>query len=116
MEMTIALASTPRPDVVRHDVFGNLLQTVFAGDEVVLAGELPLQLGLLVVVQDRRFHNLGDVLAEVLVHQLEFGDAVLVVERDGVAVIDGLLEVVDRRRNRRRPASSVPPRPSAAFR
>ena len=32
---------------------------------------------------------------EVLVRELEFGDAVLVIERNGVPVIDGLLEVVD---------------------
>ena len=55
---------------------------------------------------------------------MEFWDAVLVVERDGVAVIHRLLEVVDARRSRRRPRlvrsspaiSGVPVKPmKAAF-
>ena len=40
--------------------------------------------------------DLGDVLREILVDKLEFGDAVFVVERNGVPVINRLLEVVDR--------------------
>ncbi len=78
-----------------HKVFGNLLQTVIASDEMVLTGELPLQLCLLVVTQVGGVNNFGDVLGKVLIHELEFGDAVLVIERDGVAIINRLLEVVD---------------------
>ena len=38
----------------------------------------------------------GDVVRQVLVGQLEFGDAVLVVERNGVSIVHRFLEVVDR--------------------
>ena len=53
-----------------------------------------LALGLLVelgLLQQR-----VQLVGEVLVDQLQLGDAVLVVERDRRAVLDGIAEVVDR--------------------
>jgi hypothetical protein len=57
--------------------------------------ELPLQLGAPGPRPVRLFQQALHVLVEVLVDQLQFGDAVLVVERDGGAVLHRLLEVVD---------------------
>ena len=51
MQTTIALPWKPRPSEVRDEVLGDRLQPVVAGDEVVLAGELALQLLLLRLVQ-----------------------------------------------------------------
>ncbi len=95
MQTTMALPWKPAPHEVRHEVLGDRLQPVVAGDQVVLAGELPLQLLLLLLVQFGRFQQVLHVLVEVLVGQLQLGDAVLVEERHGRAVVDRLLEVVD---------------------
>ena len=45
------LAGLAAADEVGDEVFGDRLQAVVAGDEVILAGELALQLALLVVVE-----------------------------------------------------------------
>ncbi len=78
-----------------HQVLGDGLQALLAGDQVVLAGELALQLGLLGLVQLGRFQQPLHVLVEMFVGKLKFGDAVFVVERHGGPVFDGLGEIVD---------------------
>ena len=89
------LALKAPPGEMRHHVLGHRLQPVVAGDQVVLAGELPLQFLLLRLVQFRLFQQALHVLVEVFVDQLQFGDAVLVVERHRRAVGHRLLEIVD---------------------
>ena len=56
------------------------------------ADELPLG----VVVELGLLEQLGQLLVEALVDELQLGDPVLVVERDGRAVLDRVAEVVDR--------------------
>ena len=51
---------------------------------------------LLSVVQRGGLEEFFELVVEVVVGELEFGDAVLVVERDGGAIRDGVPEVVDR--------------------
>ena len=89
------LALVAAPHEVRDDVRGDLVQPVVAGDQVVLAGELALQLLLLLLVQFGVLEQLLHVVVQVLVGELQFGDAVLVVQRDRRAVLDRLPEVVD---------------------
>ena len=100
----------------RDDVLGDRLQPVVAGDQVVLAGELALQLLLLRLVQLGLSSSVLQVVVEVLVGQLQLGDAVLVVERDRGAVLDRLAEVVDADVVAEDLAGSAPRRPSAACR
>ena len=80
---------------MRDDVFGNLVEAFFSRDEVVFSGELTLQLGLLILIQFGLVDDRRDVVGQVLIGQLEFRDSILVVERNRVAVIYRLLEVVD---------------------
>ena len=89
------LARLATGEEVGDEILGDLLQPLIAGDEVILAGELALQLALLVVVEIGGRDQPLDVGVEGGVGELQFGDAVLVVERDGGAVFDGLAEVVD---------------------
>ena len=56
------------------------------------AGELAFG----VLVEFGLLEDLAEFVGEVLVDDLELGDPVLVVERDGGAVLDGVTEVVDR--------------------
>ena len=71
------------------------LQPVVAGEDVVLPAQLPFELRFLFGVEFRRLDEVVDVLVQVRVHQLQLRRAVLVEERHGRAVLDGLLEVVD---------------------
>ena len=48
-----------------------------------------------VLVEFGLLQQLGQLVGEVFVDDLQLGDAVLVVERDGGAVLDGVAEVVD---------------------
>ena len=80
---------------VRGDVRRDRVQPVGAGDQVVLAGELALQPGLLRLVQLGVFQHGRHVGVEVGVGQLQLGDAVFVVERHRGLVVHRLLEVVD---------------------
>ena len=89
------LALVAAREEVGHDVLGDDFEPVVAGDEVVFAAEVALQPPLLGFVQLGGFEDALDVLVEVLVGDLQLGDAVLVVERDGRAVLDRLAEVVD---------------------
>jgi hypothetical protein len=80
---------------VQDDVFGYLLQAVVARNQVVLAGELALQLGFLGLVQLSLFQQALHVSIEVLVDELQLRDAVLVVQRDGGVVFHRLGKVID---------------------
>jgi len=80
---------------VIDDVFSDRLQSIVAGDEVVLARELTLELTLLLGIELGVFQQPLDVLVQVLIGELKLGDPVLVVEGDSGAVVDRLLEVVD---------------------
>lgn len=62
---------------------------------MVLARELPIQLPLLLLVQVSVVEQLRHVLVQILVGELQLGDAVLVVQWDCRAIFDGLAEVVD---------------------
>ncbi len=79
---------------MRHQVAGDGLQPVFAGDDVVLAAELTFQLLLLRLVQLGRFQQRLQVAVQLLVGELHLGDAVLVVQRHRRAVFDRAGEVV----------------------
>jgi hypothetical protein len=80
---------------VVDDVFGDGVEAVIAGDEVVaLAEDLP-QFIFLIVVERGVFDGLIDFLVEVGFGDLEFRRAVLVEERHGGPVFDGLPEVIN---------------------
>ncbi len=81
---------------VLHDVLGDRLQPVVAGDQVVLAGELALQLaspGPRPARRPRAGRSMSSLRSGLV--SCSSGDAVLVVQRHGGAVVDRLLEVVD---------------------
>ncbi len=90
------LALVAPADEVLHQILGDGFQAVITGDQVVLTGEDPLDLLLLILVQLGIFQKPGQILVEVLVDQLQLGDTVLVVERHRGPISDGLPEVVDR--------------------
>ena len=92
-EHGLALIATTQE--VLHQILSDLLQSILSGDQVVLAGELPLQLALLILVQLRLFQQTLHVGVEVLVGQLQLRDATFVEQRNRCAIVDGLLEVVD---------------------
>ena len=80
----LALKATPRE--MLHQVFGHRLQTGIACDQVVFAGKFALKLLLLGLVQFRLFQQALHVRVEAGVDQLQFRDAVFVVERHRRAV------------------------------
>ena len=77
------------------NISGHGLQPVVASDQVVLAGELPLQLLLLLLVQFRLLEQLFHVFVQLLVGELQLRDPVLVVEGHRGPVFHGLTEVID---------------------
>ncbi len=79
-----------------HDVLRHRVEAIVAGDEVVLARQLLLQPRLLLGIELRALDQVVDLLVQVRVDELQLGRAVLVVERHRGAVLDRLLEVVDR--------------------
>ena len=79
-----------------HDVARHRLQTVVPRDQVVLTAQLAFEPGFLLRVEGRVFHQRVDFVVEVRVHQLQLWCAVLVEERHSGAVLNRLLEVVDR--------------------
>ena len=89
------LAAIAAAGEVRHHILGDGLQPILAGDDVVLAAELALQLFLLRLVQLGGFEQRLQVAVQLLVGELHLGDAVLVVQRHRGAVLDGAGEVVD---------------------
>ena len=87
----------PAADEVRDEVARDRPQPLGPGDAACTPGAKrrdELALGLLVELG--RLQQLGQLVGEVLVDELQLGDAVLVVERDGRAVLDRVAEVVDR--------------------
>ena len=63
------------------NILGYLFQPVIPGNEVILPGELPLQLLLLLLVKLSLFQNAVHPLLEgLLVFQLKLRDTVFVVE------------------------------------
>ena len=89
------LADEAASEEMPHDVLGDRLQPVVAGEDVVLPAQLPFELRFLFGVEFRRLDEVVDVLVQVRVHELQLRRAVLVEERHGRAVLDRLLEVVD---------------------
>ena len=79
-----------------HDVLRHGFQPVVAGDQMVLPAEYLLQLGLLLRIEIGVLDHSVNVFVEVGIDELQFRRAVLVEQRHGSAVLDGLLEVVDR--------------------
>ena len=91
-----ALPQMPPAHEMLDQIAGNRLQPVLAGNQMVFPGERPLQLLLLRLVQFGLYQQRFHVLVQVLVRQLQLGNAVLVVERHRRPVVYALLEVVDR--------------------
>ena len=96
--------------------FGDRVQAVVAGDQLVLLPEGTGELALLRLVEVGLLHDRHQVVAEGRVRDLQLRDPVLEVQRHRGVVGDGSGEVVDRRRSRRRPRGSAPRPRSAAFR
>ena len=90
------LAEEAAADEVAHEIGGDPPQPLGPGDELVLGREAPRERPLLRLVELGLFEDLGELLVEGLVDDLQLGDAVLVVERDGRAVVDRVAEVVGR--------------------
>ena len=88
------LAPVAAPGEMRHQVLGNRVQPVFAGDDVVLAAKLALQLFLLIFVQLGGFQQGFQILIQVVIGELYLGDAVLVIQRHGGAVFNRAGKVV----------------------
>ena len=78
-----------------HQVLGDLLQSVVTSNQVVFSGKLLFQLLLLLLVEFSLLDQVLQVVLEILICQLQFGNAVLVKEGNGRPVLDGLAEVVD---------------------
>jgi len=94
--------------------FANRLQPVVPRENVVLPAKLFLQLRLGLLAQPGILDELVNVLVQVRVHELQLRRAVLVVKRHSRAVLDRLLEVVDRNVIAEHFLSSVPrPRSTA---
>ena len=83
-----------------HEVFdhvvGDRFEAFKTGDQVVLAAELAGHGLLLVGIQGCFVQQRFELGIEVLVGELQFGDPVLVVERNRCLVDDRVSEVVDR--------------------
>ena len=116
MQTTIALPRMPRPMKCGTKILGDLFQPVVTGNQVVFPGEFPLQLLLLLLVQFGGFQQGFHVVVQVLVGELQFGDAVFVVEGHRGPVLNGLLEVVDADVIAEDLPRLLPRRPSAACR
>ena len=90
------LADKAPAEEVPHDVLRHGFQPVVARDQVVLPPQHLLQLGFLLRVEFGVLDQAVDVFVQVGIDELQFRRAVLVEQRHGGAVLDGLLEVVDR--------------------
>ena len=86
---------TPVDEMV-DQILGDLDQALGPGDQLVLLGEAARHRLLLGVVERSLLQEVLQLVVEVVVCELQLGDAVLVVERDGGPVGDGVAEVVDR--------------------
>ena len=75
------LAHLPASHKVRHDIPGNLFQAVIARNQVIIARKLTLKALLLRLAQLRLVDELLDIFVEVWIDELQFRNAVLVIER-----------------------------------
>jgi hypothetical protein len=91
----IALPAEPATDEVAHQIGRDASSAARAGQQRVLRARTRRQLPSASSSNLGLFEQLVELVGEVLVDQLQLGDAVLVVERDGRAVFDGVAEVVD---------------------
>jgi hypothetical protein len=97
IETTIALPTESAPQKMTHDVLGHRVQPVIACDHVVLSAQVTFELlflGFVQVLPPRS--DCIDVIVEIGIFQPQLGRAILVIERDCRAVLDGLLEVINR--------------------
>ena len=79
-----------------HQIGSDLGESLVAGDQLVLLGEAARHRLLLGIVEGGLLQQILQLVVEVLVGELKLRDAVLVVERDGGAIGDGVPKVVDR--------------------
>ena len=79
---------------MRHHIRRNLVEPFLTGNQVVFAGKLPLQLLFLFRIKLSLFEQ-SSMSALECIRQLQFGDAVLVVQRNRRLIINRLLEIVD---------------------
>ena len=86
-------AETPSNKVV-DEVLGDLVEPLWPGEQRVLRAELASQLAFRVLVELGGLQEFVELVGEVRIGELQLGDAVLVVQRDGSAVFDGVTEVV----------------------
>ena len=90
------LAAGPEVGVVSRKIPGDRAQARLGGEQVNLFGKLRLQLVLLVHVQIGCLDGVQDAVGDLGIVQVEDLLApVLVVERDGGAIVHGAFEVVD---------------------
>ena len=89
------LAGVAPADEVGHEVLGDRLQALRTCQQRVLRTERPSELALGVLVELGLLEEFVEFLGEILVDQLQLGNAVLVVQRDRRAVLDRVAEVVD---------------------
>ncbi len=93
----IALPRKPAADEVADEVGGDPPQALRAGDQLVLGREAAGQRLLLRIRRARPASRIPvSSSSKLLVDDLQLGDAVLVEERDGGAVLDRVAEVVGR--------------------
>src|SRR5262249_23211856 len=79
-----------------HNVAGYSLQPVVACDQLVLLPEQASQLAFLLLIEVRLLDQVGEILAEVWIYQLEGGDPVFEVQGHRRTVSGGRCVVVDR--------------------
>ena len=83
-------------DEVANEIGGNPSQTLRSSEELVLGSESAGESTILCLVEFGPFEDRCKLLLETLVLDLQFGDAVLVVEGDGGAVLNRVAEVIGR--------------------
>jgi hypothetical protein len=89
------LAGEPAADEIHYEVLCDPAQPLRPGQQRVLLTEPPRQLTLGFLVEFGCLQQIRELVGEVLVDQLQLGDAILVEQRDGGAVLNGVAEVID---------------------
>ena len=95
MDTTIAFPLKPAAEEVVDDVRGDRVQSVIAGEQVILPSEFPFQTRLLIDIEVGRFDDGVDVVIEGRILQSKFRRPVVVEQANGGVIFDGLLKVVD---------------------
>ena len=96
MATYMRLAAEPPADEVLDQVGGDLVEPFGPGDEVYCWENCRATAFSWSSSSSASSRSCFEFVVEVLVDELQLGDAVLVVERDGGAVLDRVAEVVDR--------------------